>query len=91
MNYRIIIETELSGKNWYYVQKKWFFFWSYLREVRDITMYSYKSKFNTIKEAEEAIKFDKISRYNKSQKQIINKQKLEYVKEYKEHQRNVEI
>jgi hypothetical protein len=34
-NYRIIVETELSGKQWFYVQKKCLFvFWQYFYVVR---------------------------------------------------------
>ena len=43
MDYRIVIETEASGKKWYYVQRRYlFYFWRYLSEVRDISMYAYR-------------------------------------------------
>jgi hypothetical protein len=40
MNYRIVIETEKSGKKWYYVQRLYLlYFWFYLRDVKDMSMH----------------------------------------------------
>jgi len=77
MKYRIIIETEASGKKWYSVQKKHlFYFWRYLREVRDIGMYAYKIYWLTLEEAEAHIQSDIDNEYKTNQKKII---KREYI------------
>jgi len=56
MKYRIVIETEASGKEWYYVQKRFLtYFWRYLREVGDMSMCAYKIGWNTLEEAEQHI------------------------------------
>ena len=72
MDYRIVIETESSGKKWYYVQRRYLlFFWRYHREVRDISMYAYKKRWNTLEEAEQYIQSDVNYRYAQSQKKIV--------------------
>lgn len=77
MNYRIIVETEKSGKKWYYVQRRYFFcFWLYLREVRDISMTAYKIGWHSLEEAESHIQSDVNSRYANDQKKIV---KREYI------------
>ena len=65
MKYRIIIETEASGKKWYYVQRRYLlYFWHYLREVRDITgCASPIVKWHSLEEAEAHIQADYNSRY----------------------------
>jgi hypothetical protein len=77
MKYRIIIETEASGKKLYSVQKKHlFYFWRYFREIRDIGMYAYKKYWLTLEEAEEHIQSDINNDYETNQKKII---KREYI------------
>lgn len=73
-NYRIVIETEASGKKWYYVQRRFLFiFWRYLTEVRDISMCAYKIGWTSLSEAEEHIKSDIRSRDSENQKKIIKR------------------
>jgi len=77
MKYRIVIETEASGKKWYYVQKRHlFYFWCYLKEIRDITMHPYKIGWRSLEEAENHIQTDIKNEYVNNQKKII---KREYV------------
>ena len=77
MDYRIIIETEKSGKKWYFVQRRLLlFFWLYAREVRDISMYAYKMCWETLEEADEYIQADVNYRYAQSQKKIVKKEVL---------------
>lgn len=77
MNYRIIIETERSGKQWFYVQERVsLYFWTYVREVRDISMYAYKVRWETLEAAEKYIQEDVNSRYEQSQRKIIKKEVL---------------
>jgi CRISPR/Cas system-associated protein Cas10 (large subunit of type III CRISPR-Cas system) len=77
MKYRIVIETEASGKKWYYVQKRFLtYFWQYLSEVRDMSMRSYRVVFSTLEEAEKEIQSDVKYYYNQSQKKIV---KREYI------------
>jgi hypothetical protein len=80
MQYRIIVETQASGIENFYVQKKIFcLFWFYFRKTIDITMYKHKVLFSNIEDAKIAIQHDK-SRlaWLKSQKiikrQILNQQ-----------------
>ncbi len=77
MNYRIKIETEESGKKWYYVQYRFFFFfWLYHREVRDITYHRYKVAFNSLEDAKSLIQNDINEKYSESQKKIVKKEIL---------------
>jgi len=77
MDYRIVIETEVSGKKWYYVQRRYlFYFWRYFREVRDISMYAYKISWRSLEEAEAHIQSDVNVRYANDQKKIV---KREYI------------
>jgi hypothetical protein len=77
MNYRIIAETEASGTKWYYVQKRYLsYFWCYVREVRDITMYKYKIGFKSIEEANLYIQADVNSEYAESQKKIVKRERI---------------
>ena len=77
MDYRIIIETEKSGKKWYFVQRRFLlFFWLYATEVRDISMYAYKMCWETLEEADEYIQADVNYRYAQSQKEIVKKEVL---------------
>lgn len=76
-NYRVVIETEASGKKWYYVQRRYLFcFWHYLREARDISMYAYKIGWHSLEEADSHIQSDINLRYEINQKKII---KREYI------------
>jgi len=75
MKYRIIIETELSGKKWYYIQKRFLiYFWSYLSEVRDISMSLYRVGFSTLEEAKECIQYHIDDDYKEQQRKIIKKE-----------------
>jgi len=77
MKYRIIIETEASGKKWYYAQRSYLiYFWCYLREVRDITMRRYKIRWHSLEEAEAHIQSDVDTIYANDQKKIV---KREYI------------
>lgn len=77
MDYRIIIETEASGKKWYYVQRCYLLnFWRYLREVRDMSMYAYKIGWYSLEEAEAHIQSDVNARYANDQNKIV---KREYI------------
>jgi hypothetical protein len=77
MKYRIVIETEASGKKWYYIQKRFLtYFWRYLTEVRDMSMSSYRVGFSTLEEAEKEIESDVNYEYKQSQKKIV---KREYI------------
>ena len=75
MQLDIVIETEASGKKWYSVQKKYlFYFWRYLREVRDMSMYAHKICWYTLEGAEAHIQSDVDSEYKKNQKKIIQRE-----------------
>ena len=75
MDYRIIIETEASGKKWYYVQKRFaIYFWRYLSEVRDMSMAAYKIGWNTLEEAEQHIQNEVNYEYANNQKKIIKRE-----------------
>jgi len=77
MKYRIVIETEASGKKWYYVQKRFLtYFWQYLSEVRDMSMSLRRVGFSTLEEAEKEMQSDVNYEYNKNQKKIV---KREYI------------
>ncbi len=68
MKYRIIIETERSGKKHYYIQKFIFFWWSYLVQITDMSMAEYRVDFESLVKAENHIQ------------SIINKEKEEFEK-----------
>lgn len=75
--YRIIIETEKSGKKWYYVQKSYLeYFWRYLTEIRDISMSAYRVGWNTLEEAEQYIQSEVNFEYRKSQEKIVKREIL---------------
>lgn len=77
MDYRIVVETEASGKKWYYVQRRYlFYFWRYLRNIGDISMYAYKICWHSLEEAEAYIQLDVDARYANNQKRIV---KREYI------------
>lgn len=75
MDYRIIIETEASGKKWYYVQKRFLgnLFWRYLTKVYDISMYANKIRWNTLEEAENHIQNEVNRKYTQAQKKIVKR------------------
>lgn len=75
LEFRIVVETEVSGKKWYYVQKRWlWFFWKYITEVRDMSMCRYAVRFNTLQESELAIQ-KMVDSYRASQeRKIIRRQ-----------------
>lgn len=74
--YRVVIETERSGKKWYYVQKKGFLFWRYVREVYDVSMQTQRVGYSSMEEAEEAIKFEVDYDNIMYNKQIVKKEYL---------------
>ncbi len=75
MDYRIIVETEKSGRKRYYIQKSFlWYFWIYLRECRDITMYRYRVWFDTLLEAEQEIQSAVNSDYERSQQRVIKRE-----------------
>ena len=76
MNYRIIIETEASGKKWYYAQRRYLlFFWCYLHKFEDISTHG-KIGWHSLEKAEAHIQSDINSRYENNQKKIV---KREYI------------
>ena len=78
MKYRIVVETARSGETWYYIQKRYFFcFWLYVKRVRDMTMYSYRIKYNSLNVAMEHIQKDMALEYSKNQSKVV---KREYIK-----------
>jgi len=75
MKYRIIIETEKSGKKWYYVQQRFlFYFWMDLYEVRNMSMNLEKISFSTLKEAQEYLQYHLDNDYQKQQSKIIKRE-----------------
>jgi hypothetical protein len=75
MKYRIVIKTEVSGKKWYYVQKKFlFFFWIYLAEIRDMSMSLRSVGFSTLKEAKEYVQYHIDDDYKEQQSKIIKRE-----------------
>lgn len=77
MKYRIVIETEASGKKWYYVQKLYlFYFWCYLTEVRDMSMRAARVGWHSLEEAEAHMQAEIDFAHRKAQQKIV---KREYV------------
>jgi hypothetical protein len=77
MSYRIVMETERSGKQWFYVQKTFMvYFWVYLREVRDMSMCAYRIGWETLEEAESYLQREVNYQYKKSQQKIISREIL---------------
>ena len=71
-NYRIKIETELSGKKWYYVQKRvMFVFWVYLTEVKDMSICDSRIGWATLEGAEKHLRKDIEYRKKLKEKKII--------------------
>ena len=79
MDYRIVIETEASGKKWYYVQRRYLlYFWRYLCEERYTSMYAYKIGWPSLEEAEAHIQSDVNTRYENDQKKIVKREYIKY-------------
>jgi hypothetical protein len=75
VEYRIIIETDVKGRKYYYIQKRFaLFFWIYLSQITDMSMCSYRILFDTIEEAEDCIKREAEKEYEKSQKKIVKRE-----------------
>jgi len=75
MKYRIIIETEKSGKKWYYVQQRFLiYFWIYLAEVRDMSMSLEKLGFSTLEQAQEYLQYHVDNDYQKWRSKIIKRE-----------------
>jgi hypothetical protein len=75
MKYRIIIETETSGKKWYYIQENFlFFFWRYLSEIRDMSMSLCRVGFSTLEEAQKYLQYNIDNDYKKQQSKIIKRE-----------------
>jgi hypothetical protein len=75
MKYRIVIETEASGKKWYYVQKRFLtYFWRYLSEVRDMSMSLYRVGFSTLEQAQKYLQYNIDNDYKKQQSKIIKRE-----------------
>ncbi len=80
MRYRIIKEVQKNGKELFYVQKRGlFYFWRYVRQVQDITMYSYRVTFTSLNDAENFVKEDVRYRHQKNQERVV---RSEVVKEW---------
>lgn len=77
MDYRIIIETDRAGRKSYYVKKRvlWYF-WAYLREIKDISFYNYIVRFETLGEAERYIQGRVNADYEKYQRKIVKREVL---------------
>lgn len=77
MNYRIVVETERSGKKKYYVQKRvlWYF-WAYLREGRAVSMYRYIIWHYKLEDAEQRIQSEVNAEYAKYQSKIVSREIL---------------
>ncbi len=83
MKYRIVIKTELSGKKWYYVQKRLLtYFWIYLSEVRDMSMSLYSVRFSTLEEADKHVQYNIDGDYKKQQQKIVKKEIYKKEKNY---------
>jgi hypothetical protein len=77
MKYKIIIETEVSGKKWYYVKRRYLlYFWRYLNLEQDMSMCAHRIGWNSLDDAEKHILSDIYARYRNDQKKII---KREYI------------
>jgi len=75
MKYRIIIETEKSGKKWYYVQQRFLiYFWISISEVRDMSMSLSKVYFSTLEQAQEYLQYNVDNDYQKQQGKIIKRE-----------------
>ena len=75
--YRIIIETEESGKKWYYFQYKFLnLFWLYHREIRDMSMSNNRVGYHSIEEVYQAIKYDIDHIKDKAKQKIVKRQKF---------------
>lgn len=75
MAYRIMVETEKSGAKKYYVQKTFlWYFWAYLREVKDISMYRYIIYFHSLEDAEKRIQSEVNDNYARSQSKVIKRE-----------------
>lgn len=74
IRYRIVVKTNTIGENLYYIQYKSFFFWKYLREYRDLTMYPYKIECETIELAKAIIQGDIKRRRDNKLRKIIKTQ-----------------
>jgi hypothetical protein len=65
MKYRIIIETEASGKKWYYIQQRFLiYFWMHLNGFY----------FSTLEEAQECLQYHVDDDYQKQQSKIIKRE-----------------
>lgn len=79
VNYRIVIHTELSGKQWFYIQKQWLgMLWFYCRHILDMSMYSYKIVFDSLEAAKEFIKLQEQKCLNQKNAKIVKKEILKY-------------
>lgn len=80
MRYRIIKEVEKNGKELFYVQRPFlFYFWAYVSEIRDISMRKFRIAFNSLSDAENFIQKDVDIRYKRSQERVVSS---EVVKEW---------
>lgn len=78
MKYRILVKTEISGKKNYYPQRKKYllFPWKHFRKVLDMTLFSYKIKTDSLKEAKKIIKKHKIRLLEREKSKIV---RTEYI------------
>lgn len=74
-DYRIVIETAVSGKKWYYVQRRHRFMRFYWCAVKDYSDNGIRHKigWSTMEEALAFIQLDINSRFNKEQNKIIER------------------
>ena len=76
MQYRIIVETEKSGREWFYIQYRYLgLFWRYLREIRDNSGNKYKVGYKTQEEANFQLEMHKL-RERENQVRVIEKKEI---------------
>lgn len=73
MKYRISIETEASGKQWFYPQKRVFFIWVYFYEKLS-PHYCETIRYDSLESAKRFVEVEKEIILEKKQKKIIQKE-----------------
>lgn len=70
MDYRIIIKTAASGKKWYYVQRRFaYYFW-----ISGVRSNTYIIGWDTLEEAKQHIQNDVNRRYSIAQQKIVKRE-----------------
>lgn len=72
MKYRILIETEKSGRQWYYVQTRWWrYFWRDQKSPRDLTMAKYRTAYASLEAAQQQIQQEVDAAYARERQKIV--------------------